>query len=69
MIARLRNHYATDDGNVDFKFLKTILHSKLGKQIEGIGFTGSKAIKGYDFGLMSSVPVEAKLEEFSSALF
>ena len=41
-VARLRNHNTTDDGNVDFRYFKTILRSKLGKIIR---FIGSKAVK------------------------
>ena len=31
LIAKLRNHNATDDDNVDFRSFKKKLHSKLGK--------------------------------------
>ena len=31
LIARLRNHNAIDDDNVDFRSFKKSLHSKLGK--------------------------------------
>ena len=33
--ARLRNHNATDDDNVDFRSFLKNLHSKLGKLMQG----------------------------------
>ena len=44
-MARLRNLNTTDDGNIDFRSLKKILHSKLGKLMQSSGLISSKAVK------------------------